>query len=356
MATAAAPASILVVDDTDDIRRLLAVHLHILGHTVTEARNGRDALDLIYNQPFDLVLLDLMMPHVTGFTVLEIVKTDPALRHIPIIIISAADDLGNIVRSIELGAEDFLAKPFETSLLRARITASLERKRLRDNEQAYLHIIEQERATSERLLLNVLPKPIADRLRAERRTLVDQFAEATVLFADIVDFTSLAAQITPDEMLEWLNDIFSTFDELANACGLEKIKTIGDSYMAASGVPTPRADHVAAAASMALEILDMAAHMRTPHGEAFHLRIGLDTGPVLAGVIGNTKFSYDLWGDTVNTASRMESHGLPDRIQVTPAIYDRLCDHFVFEERGLISVKSKGEMKTYWLMSRRSLE
>lgn len=352
MDKATAPGSILVVDDTDDIRRLLSIHLKMMGHTITEAHDGREALQLIYNQPFDLILLDIMMPHVSGLAVLEVVKNDPALRHIPIVVISAASDLASVVRCIELGAEDFLPKPYEAAVLYARVKTLLERKRLRDNEQEYLHIIEQERATSERLLLNILPKPIADRLRQERRLIVERLPAATVLFADIVDFTALSTHLAADELIEWLNDIFSTFDELANAYGLEKIKTIGDAYMAAAGLPTPRADHVEAAAVMALAIRDMAVRMTTPRGDPFLIRIGLDTGPVVAGVIGNTKFSYDMWGDTVNTASRMESHGLPNRIQVTPAIYENLRDRYQFEERGTITVKGKGEMKTYWLLDR----
>ena len=342
--------SILVADDNTDIRRMLAIQLSFLGHTVTEAHDGQEALDLIASQPFDLVLLDLTMPKVTGFGVLEVVKGDPALRHLPIIVISAAGELKNAVRSIELGAEDFLSKPFETSILRARIGASLERKRLRDNEQAYVRTIEQERATSERLLLNVLPQPIADRLRTERRLIVDQLPAVTVLFADIVDFTQLAASVSPDELIEWLNDVFSAFDDLAHSYGLEKIKTIGDAYMAAAGLPTPRSDHAEAAAAMALGMLERICRMTTPQGEPFHIRIGLDSGPVVAGVIGTAKFSYDLWGDAVNTASRMEAHGLPDRIQVTPAMYELLSPHFQLAERGIIAVKGKGEMKTYWLL------
>lgn len=352
MATLALTGSILVVDDSADIRRLLNIHLQLLGHTVTEARDGRHALDLIHRQPFDLILLDIMMPRATGFVVLEEIKADPMLRHIPVIVISAAGELHNAVKCIELGAEDFLAKPFEPSILSARVSASLERKRLRDNEQAYLHALEQERATSERLLLNVLPKPIADRLRNERQIIVDRFPMVTVLFADIVDFTVLSARVSPVDLIEWLNDIFSTFDDMAHKYGLEKIKTIGDAYMAAAGLPTARPDHVEAAARMALDMQAMAAMLSSPLGEPFHIRIGLDTGPVVAGVIGSSKFSYDLWGDTVNTASRMEAQGLPDRIQVTQAIYDQLCRHFHFEERGLIAVKGKGEMRTYWLINR----
>jgi adenylate cyclase len=350
MASQTTTGSILVVDDTLDIRQMLADQLSMYGHTVTEAADGREALELIHGQPFDLILLDLKMPDVDGFAVLECVKTDPALRHIPIIVISGADDLKNMVRSIELGAEDFLSKPFEPAILTARVHASLERKRLRDNERAYLHVIEQERTTSERLLLNILPKPIADRLRQERRLIVDRFPEVTVLFADIVGFTELTAHVSPEELIGWLNDIFSTFDELVDKYRLEKIKTIGDTYMAAAGLPTPRPDHVQAAAHLALAMRDLVAGLTTPIGEPLQLRIGLDTGPVVAGVIGNAKFNYDLWGDAVNTASRMESLGLPAHIQVTPAVFERLKDRFQIEERGLIAVKGKGEMKTYWLL------
>ncbi len=199
-----------------------------------------------------------------------------------------------------------------------------------------------------------MPRPIAERLLHERRVLVDQFPEATVLFADIVDFTSLAARVEPEEMVEWLNDVFSTFDELAERHGLEKIKTIGDAYMVAAGLPVARPDHASAAARMALDIRALAKRMTTPDGEPFHIRIGLHSGPVIAGVIGMSKFSYDLWGDTVNTASRMESHSLPDYIQVTQTTYEGLRDQFDFEERGIISVKGKGEMLTYWLIGQRS--
>ena len=352
MDTSTPTASILVADDSADIRRLLGIHLQLLGHTVTEARDGRQALDLLQQKPFDLVLLDIMMPRATGFVVLETLKNDPALRHIPVIVVSAAGELHNAVKCIELGAEDFLPKPFEPSILSARVSASLERKRLRDNEQAYLHALEQERATSERLLLNVLPKPIADRLRSDRQLIVDRFPAVTVLFADIVDFTELSMRVSPVELIGWLNDIFSTFDEMARAYGLEKIKTIGDAYMAAAGLPTSRADHAEAAARMALDMQAMVAMLRSPLNEPFHIRVGLDSGPVVAGVIGSSKFSYDLWGDTVNTASRMEAQGLPDRIQVTQATYELLCESFRFEERGPIAVKGKGEMRTYWLINR----
>ncbi|MEG3917657.1 adenylate/guanylate cyclase domain-containing protein [Microcoleus sp. POL10_C6] len=207
--------------------------------------------------------------------------------------------------------------------------------------------LEQEK--SDRLLLNVLPQPIADRLKQDQSIIADTFAEVTVLFADIVGFTQISSQISPPELVSLLNDIFSTFDRLAEKHGLEKIKTIGDAYMVVGGLPMPRSDHAEAIAQMAIDMQQAITNFSNIHNQDFNIRIGINTGPVVAGVIGIKKFIYDLWGDTVNTASRMESHGLPGCIQVTSAIYDILQDKYVFESRGAIEVKGKGEMNTYFL-------
>lgn len=214
-------------------------------------------------------------------------------------------------------------------------------------------LLQEEQGRSESLLLNVLPKPIADRLKRDRSIIADRFPEATVLFADVVDFTPTSASLTPEGTVAWLNDLFSLFDALSDRFGLEKIKTVGDAYMAVAGLPTPRADHADVAADMALEIQRQLATRTAPNGRALQMRIGIHTGPVVAGVIGTRKFIYDLWGDTVNTASRMESHGLPGAIQVTEAAYQRLRDRYEFECRGVIQVKGKGEMLTYVLKGRR---
>jgi len=209
----------------------------------------------------------------------------------------------------------------------------------------------RERERSERLLLNVLPEPIAERLKHEGGVIADAFDDVTVLFGDIVDFTSLSARIPPDEVVRLLDGLFSVFDALADRYGLEKIKTVGDAYMVAGGLPTPRPDHPQAVAEMALGMRDAMAE-RAQGGAPLALRIGIDTGPVVAGVIGRRKFIYDLWGDTVNTASRMESHGIPGGIQVTERVYHRLHDLYEFESRGKIAVKGKGEMTTYLLVRR----
>lgn len=346
-------ALILVVDDNELNRDLLARYLNRQGHRVMTAENGAQALDKIQQHPFDLVLLDIMMPEMNGYQVLEHLKADTELRHIPVIVISAVSDLDSVVRCIELGADDYLMKPFNRVLLRARIGSSLERKRLRDQEQAYLMQLEEEREKSERLLLNVLPKPIAERLKQGQSTIADRFEEVTVLFADIVDFTQFWSHKSPAELVGMLNEIFSSFDQLAEQHGLEKIKTIGDAYMVVGGLPTPRPDHAEAVAEMALDIQKEIARFNAQNGESIGMRMGIDTGPVVAGVIGRQKFIYDLWGNTVNTADRMQSHSFPDRIQVTEATYRRLRGRYRFDRRGVISVKGRGDMVTYFLLGRR---
>jgi adenylate cyclase len=214
---------------------------------------------------------------------------------------------------------------------------------------ASLKNIKVEQAKSEKLLLNILPSAIADRLKVSQQPIADGFAEATVLFADLVGFTELSGRVSPQELVGRLNAIFSQFDALMEQHGLEKIKTIGDAYMVVGGLPTPRRDHARAVALAALDMQDAIAAINQTTGEALSMRIGINSGPVVAGVIGIKKFTYDLWGDTVNIASRMESHGAPGQVQVSAATYALLKDNFEFEARGPIIIKGKGEMLTYWL-------
>ena len=218
-----------------------------------------------------------------------------------------------------------------------------------DREHRLL-LAEQER--SERLLLNVLPASIAARLKAGEEVIADAFPDVTVLFADLVGFTRRSQRISPAQLVAALNELFSVFDRLAQRHGLEKIKTIGDAYMVAGGLPDPRPDHAQAVAEMALAIRDEVARRTDPSGQPLQVRIGIDTGPVEAGVIGTSKFSYDLWGDTVNTASRMESHGIAGCIQVTTRTYERLRDGYQLQRRGPILVRGMGEMVTYLLSGR----
>lgn len=213
--------------------------------------------------------------------------------------------------------------------------------------------LEAEQARSEALLFNVLPAPIAVRLKSGEEPIADNCSEVSVLFADIVGFTRLSAQVSPTEMVQMLNRIFSSFDRLATVHGLEKIKTIGDGYHAVAGIPVGRSDHAEAAATMALDMLETVERLAAETGWPLKIRIGIASGgPVIAGVIGSRKYVYEVWGDVVNTASRMESHGIPCAIQVTEETRDRLRDSFTFEDRGSMEVKGKGPMRTYLLTGR----
>lgn len=206
--------------------------------------------------------------------------------------------------------------------------------------------------SSERLLLNILPEKIADRLKAGEAVIADRADAVTILFADLVGSTPMSERLTPGEMVEVLNEVFTPFDDLAVALGLEKIKTVGDAYMVVGGLPMARPDHVEAIADMALAMREEVARHTVEGFGPLEMRFGIHTGPVVAGVIGKQKFSYDLWGDTVNTAARMESHGVPGKIQVTAAVRDRLQDRYRLEQRGPIQIKGKGVMETYFLETR----
>src|SRR5687768_852217 len=216
-----------------------------------------------------------------------------------------------------------------------------------------LAALRQEQAKAENLLLNILPPSIADRLKAHTQPIADQFGSASILFADVVDFTPWSEGLPPAEVVGYLDYVFSHFDELAERWGLEKIKTIGDCYMVAAGVPTPRPDHARALALMALDMLEAMRSNDDVGHLGLELRVGINSGPVVAGVIGRKRFLYDLWGDAVNTASRMESQGTPGRIQITRATYELITDEFDCERRGTITVKGKGKMDAWYVLGRR---
>ncbi|MFN3649919.1 MAG: adenylate/guanylate cyclase domain-containing protein [Armatimonadota bacterium] len=217
-------------------------------------------------------------------------------------------------------------------------------------------LLEQEREKAEELLLNILPRDIAARLKTTPGTIAEQYAEVTVLFADLVDFSHLAARRGPVEVVDLLNRIFSEFDELAEQHGMEKIKTIGDAYMAVAGLPQPQPNHAEAAAEMALDMLAAVERVSAEKGVPLSIRIGLNSGPVVAGVIGRKKFIYDLWGDTVNMASRMETHGVTGGIQVSAETRRRLGERYQFEHRPGLQIKGRGEMDAYLLVGRRPVE
>ena len=328
------PSRILLIEDEPTNIQALSAILMAQGYQLNVATTGQQALELLGRLRPDLILLDVMMPGIDGFETCRRIKSDVLSRDIPIIFLTARTGTEDVVRGFEAGAVDYVAKPFNSHELLARVRTHLTIDRLnQENTQ---------------LLLNVLPAPIAAKLKKQPGHIAERYEDASVLFADIVGFTQLSARLSPSELLDLLNRIFSGFDELAGERKLEKIKTIGDAYMVAGGLPEPHPDHLGAMASLALAMQESILQTSSEFG-GLKLRIGLHAGSVIAGVIGTRKFIYDVWGDTVNTASRLESHGEPGRVQVSDMVFQRLQSRFDFELRGAVELKGRGSMNTYFL-------
>ncbi len=338
---------ILAVDDNKSNRDLLKRRLTHEGHFVVVVESGNRALSILEDQSFDLILLDLLMPGMTGIEVLERLKADERWHAIPVIMISGLQEADAAIRCIEAGAEDYLTKPFNLVLLRARINACLERKHWQAREREYLARLQEEKERSDALIRNILPAPIVLRLNEGETIIADRFESASILFADIVGFTPAAAVMPPAHLVDRLDQVFSEFDVLALSLGVEKIKTIGDAYMAAAGLPQPRHDHAEAIVEFALGILAALERVNTANDQEFKIRIGIHSGPVVAGIIGRNKFIYDVWGDTVNIASRLESQGLPNQIQVSQVVQEALAHRYHFERRGTIALKGRGHTQTF---------
>jgi class 3 adenylate cyclase/CheY-like chemotaxis protein len=348
---------VLIVDDSRSLRLVLKRELNTIGITNTDAAgDGNAAIEALRREPFDLMLLDMEMPELDGMGVLRIIKADPELNHVPVIIVSGSEQFDRTVECIQIGAEDYLPKPFNSILLRARVFSALAKKRLGDlNRERILELQREkellniEQLKTEKLMLNILPRPIAERLKRGEQNIASSYPEATILFSDLVGFTKLSTTKTAAELVRLLNDLFSRFDKRAESLGLEKIKTIGDAYMAVGGLPIPRSDHAHICADMALGMFEDLENFNSQYSMELNMRIGLNSGPVVAGVIGFTKFSYDLWGNTVNTASRMESTSLVGRIQVSPIVREAIEDSFDLEQRELIECKGLGTILTSFL-------
>ncbi|MHB8654068.1 MAG: adenylate/guanylate cyclase domain-containing protein [Terriglobia bacterium] len=366
-------SKILIVDDQEINIILLEQMLRGAGYaSITTTTDPSEVCALHLKNHFELILLDLQMPGVDGFQVMEGLKEIEMGGYLPVLVITAQPD--HKLRALKNGAKDFISKPFDLAEVLIRVYNMVEVRLLHLETKRLLNRVVAEQQVSERLLLNVLPYSIAERLkerstvtgdrRASRRTsapwrgdgftevIADSFAGVTVLFADIVGFTKFSQGVSAEVLVSVLNDIFTRFDTIADNRGLEKVKTIGDAYMAAAGLPVPVADHTSRAAHMALDMMEAMDRFNAHNGYNLKVRIGINTGAVVAGVIGKRKFLYDLWGDVVNTASRMESHGVPGRIQVTDSARCGLGEPFQVEERGVIDVKSKGEMRTWFLNGR----
>ncbi len=365
--------TILIVDDSLNNLSLLERILSRKGYKVALASSGKLALDSVNATQPDLILLDIMMPGMDGYEVCSSLKSSDRTRGIPIIFLSALVEVSNKVKAFNAGGVDYITKPFEAVEVVARVENQLRFRQLElqliEKNQMYrreiafreeaeiearllLETTKFQKEQIEELLLNILPKPIAERLQDGQSIIADSFSDVSVLFADLVGFTNFASQKSAAETVKVLNQIFSEFDQLSLQHGLEKIKTIGDAYMVVGGLPEPQENHAEAIAQMALDMQASVTRFNAKNNYSFSLRIGINIGGVVAGVIGLTKFSYDLWGDTVNVAHRMESNGISGKIQVTAAVYERLKDKFSFKVRGAIEIKGKGEMIVYLLLRR----
>jgi len=388
-------ANILIVDDQEFNVRVLDRMLRNTGYTsIASTTNPLEVCALHRKNRYDLILLDIEMPGMDGFQVMEGLKEIELNSYLSVLVITGHPDYK--LRALQLGARDFVSTPLDRSEVLARVYNLLEarllHKEAKDHSEAMRQALDEvgashklilyqsaevkrlydqvvaEKKVTERLLLNVLPQAIAERLKGrglkERSggiadgfppLIADSFPDVTVLFADIVGFTKFSAGMSPEKLVVLLNDIFTGFDSIADNRGLEKIKTIGDAYMAVAGVPVPVTDHVTRAAHMALDMMDALEDFNKRNGYTLQMRIGISSGAVVAGVIGKRKFIYDLWGDTVNIASRMESQGIAGRVQVTDATRRRLGEQFEMEKRGVIVVKDIGEMYTWFLTGRHCL-
>ncbi len=332
---------LLVVDDQELARDSLARWLVAQGHQVETAQDGTTALDQVSRGEFDLILLDVVMPGLSGEEVLGQLKRDPSSHHVPVIMISAVDELDRVVRCIEIGAEDYLPKPFERVLLEARIGACLEKKQFRDRERVYLRQLEFEKERYNNLLHQILPAPIVAELTRTGQVSARRYEQVAVLFADVVGFTTFCNEHPPEEVVQHLQMLVRAFEEVAARVGVQKIKTSGDSFMAAAGLLEPVANPVQACVECGLEMFEVA--KQTP--PYWELRIGIHVGSVVAGVLGNRHDLFDLWGDTVNTAARLEQSGMPSRITLSRLAWQTIEHQAHGIPLGEVDLKGKGPVE-----------
>jgi class 3 adenylate cyclase len=339
---AVAPGRFLVVDDNEVNRDLLCRWLRRAGHEAVVAVDGYQALALLGEQSVDAILLDIIMPGLNGFEVLQRLKADEVLRHLPVIMISALNEIDSVVRCIEMGAEDHLPKPFNPVLLHARINACLEKKRLRDSEARYLEQIRKEQQRADELLHVILPGEVVRELKSSNAVRPRRFDNVAVMFCDIVGFTPFCDGHAPEYVVQYLQQLIEVWEEIAVRHAVQKIKTIGDAFMAAAGLLQPTTEHpVLHCVRCGLEMIE--ATKQLPVG--WNLRVGIHCGPVVAGVIGRRQYLFDLWGDTVNTAARMESHGVPGAVVLSGTAWHTVAGRCRGESRGVIPVKGKGQLE-----------
>jgi class 3 adenylate cyclase len=334
----------MVVDDEEQNRTLLRDPLEAHGYEVIEVENGMRALQKAEERTPDVILLDLMMPKMDGFEVCRRLKKYWKSAHVPILILTALSDRKERLMGIEAGANDFLTKPVDVQDVILRVGNAVYAKKLHD-------LLQVERQKSEQLLRNILPRPIAERMKNGETNIADRHSETTLLMADLVGFSALTSTIDPVEVVNVLNEIFSAFDVLTEKHGLEKIKNIGDAYMVAGGIHTHHSDHAEAIARLAIGFQEQVKSINEQYGTSIRIRIGIHTGSLVAGVIGRKTFAYDVWGETVNLACRLETTGMPGKIQVSECAHKLLRDKFKFEPKHTVEAKGYGDISAYWLVA-----
>ena len=335
-------SKLLVVEDEDFNRQLIVRQLKKEGYENVEAvANGSDALDLLRKGNVDLVLLDLEMPGIDGFGVLKEMKSDMRLRDIPVLMISGLDEQENVIKCIEMGADDFLRKPFDPVLLRARMNACLDRKRLSDQRSSYMEQIRAEKKKSDELLHVILPSLAANELRLTGTVLPRRFDNVAVLFCDIVGFTKFCDTNPAEVVVNNLQKLFERFEELTDQYGMEKIKTIGDEFMATAGLLRHNSEPVISAVKCGLEMANAPAQI----GLDWKVRVGVNAGPVIAGIVGRQKYQYDVWGDAVNLAARVTGVGEPGTVCLSHDVWMRVDDECEGRSLGRVPLKGKGDVE-----------
>ncbi|MBM9613331.1 response regulator [Desulfobulbus rhabdoformis] len=335
-------ASILVVEDSPINQRQLQALLSKQGYRVLVANHGKEALDLLAHERPDLLLLDVVMPELDGLALCRILKKDPVHCEIPVIFISSLDNTADKLSGFSAGGVDYITKPFHPSEVLARIATHLKIRQLQKQLAENNRQLVLEKQKSESLLLNVLPARVAQELMERGSCTPQYFSEVTVGFVDIVQFTATAASLDSSFVISELNELFTAFDRIVEKYQCERMKTIGDAYLFASGIPEPRKDHSRAAALVAIDMIGYLKERNQNCAQTWEIRIGLHAGPVVGGIVGTKKYIYDIFGDTVNIAARLESLSLPMRINVSQAFCKGLEDEFRFSCPLSVEMKGKG--------------
>ena len=344
--------SILITDDDATNREMLARRLERLGHAVSTAAGGSEALEMIRTGSYDLLLLDVVMPGMSGHEVLAHLQVNPPPSSLPVIVLSASDDSGQVARCIEEGAEDYLPKPFDPALLQARIDSCLEKKRLRDREVMYLRMIEKERERADDLLHVILPANVAAELKATQEFRPRRVDNVAILFADVVGFTSYCEKRDPEVIYRELQSLVKELEVLTGTHGMEKIKTIGDAFLSAAGLLNQFGNPALDCVRCGLAMIEMAKRLPVP----WNLRVGVHVGPVVAGIVGRQRYQFDVWGDTVNSAARMQAEARPGSLCVTGKTWQLLEDHCEGGSVGIREIKGKGSHEIFEVTKVKSRE